>query len=115
MSTAKKRIAPPDDKPFDFNLDTVESEVELRPFRIHYKGRRWEMEHLEALDMWDLVEAADGGDVSAMLGAFKAALGDQFDEFRALGLPQYKLKPFFAAYREHCGHSEGESEASADS
>lgn len=115
MTTAKKTSGTPDDQPFDFNLDALKSEVELRPFRIHYGGRRWEMQHLEVLDIWDLVGAAEQGEISAMLGAFRGALGDDFDDFRKLGLPQWKLKPLFDAYRKHCGVGEGESPASTDS
>lgn len=112
-STTKKAAASlPDDQPFDFNLDTVEAESELRPFRVHFHGRRWEMEHLEALDVWDLIEAAEKGETGAMLGAFKAALGDDFEDFRKIKLPQYKLKALFNAYRDHCGIEAGESDAS---
>ncbi|MGW1998556.1 hypothetical protein [Embleya sp. NPDC001921] len=121
MSTPKKspaprRVAPRDDKPFDFNLDAVEAEVELTPFRVNYHSQRWEFAHAQDLDVWNLMELADGGDLGAMVGIFKAALGDdRFAEFRKLGLKQYKLRPLFNAYQQHCGHGEGESEASADS
>ena len=103
---------PSDSEPFDFNLDAVESEVELRPFRVHFNGRRWEFAHMEGLDIWDLVEAAEGGEVRAMIGVFKAALGDDFDDFRKVKFPQYKMKALFTAYRKHCGLEPGESEAS---
>lgn len=110
---AKKAAATStDSQPFDFNLDAVESEVELKPFRIHFNGRRWELQHLEALDIWDLLEAAEQGDTGAMVGAFKAALGGDFDDFRKVKLPQYKMKALFNAYRDHCGIEEGESLAS---
>lgn len=103
----------PDDQPIDFNLDAVQSETELRPFRVHFDGRRWSFEHMEALDVWDLVEAAEGGEVSAMTGVFRISLGDQWDAFRKVKFPQYKMKALFNAYREHCGLEPGESEASA--
>ena len=103
---------PSDSEPFDFNLDAVESEVELRPFRVHFNGRRWEFAHMEGLDIWDLVEPAEGGEVRAMIGVFKAALGDDFDDFRKVKFPQYKMKALFTAYRKHCGLEPGESEAS---
>ncbi|WP_030670705.1 hypothetical protein [Streptomyces rimosus] len=108
--TAPRKTA--DDQPFDFNLDAVEAEVELRPFRFHWKRRRWEMEHLQGLDVWGLMEAAEQGETGAMLGVFQAALGDDFAEFHKIPLPQYKLKPLFDAYRHHCGLAEGESPAS---
>lgn len=111
MST---RTAPktPDDQPFDFNLDAVQAEVDLTPFRVHFDGRRWEFAHLEGLDTWDLVEAAEGGEVSAMTGIFRISLGDQWTDFRKVRFPQYKMKALFKAYRKHCGLAEGESPAS---
>jgi hypothetical protein len=110
--TGRTARTTPDDSPFDFNLDAVKAEVELSPFRLHFDGRRWEMAHLQELDIWDLVEAAEGGDAKAMLGAFKLALGDDFDDFRKIRLPQYKLTALFKAYQQHCGLEPGESAAS---
>lgn len=105
-----------DSQPFDFNLDAVEAEVDLTPWRVHWKGRRWEFAHMEDLDVWGLIEAAEGGDVAATVGVFKAALGESdWQDFRKIRLPQYKLKALFDAYRRHCGVDEGESEASSDS
>ena len=114
-NTTKKTASAPDDEPFDFNLDAVEAEVELTPFRVHFGGRRWEFAHLQALDSWDLIEAAEGGDIAAVIGSMRLALGDQYDDFRKVRLPQYKLMPLFEAWRKHCGLSEGESLASAGS
>lgn len=111
-NTVKKAASTPDDQPFDFNLDTVKAEVELTPFRFHFNGRRWEMAHLEDLDVWSLVEAAERGEIGAMLGIFETALGSDFTDFRKVKLPQYKLKALFNAYREHCGFEAGESDAS---
>ncbi|MCX5522584.1 hypothetical protein OG342_06865 [Streptomyces bobili] len=110
--TTRTAPKPTDSEPFDFNLDAVESEVELRPFRVHYNGHRWEFAHMEGLNIWDLVEAAEGGEVSAMVGVFKISLGEQWTEFRKLKFPQYKMKALFKEYRKHCGLEPGESEAS---
>jgi hypothetical protein len=110
--TSRTARPTPDDQPFDFNLDVVKAETELTPFRFHFDGRRWEMAHLQGLDIWDLVEAAEGGDLKAMLGCTKAALGDDFDDFRKIRLPQYKLMALFKAYQKHCGLEPGESAAS---
>ncbi len=110
--TARTATKPADDQPFDFNLDAVRSEVDLAPFRVHYDGRRWEFAHMEGLDIWDLVEAAEGGEVTAMTGVFRLALGDDFADFRKVKFPQYKMKALFAAYRQHCGLEPGESQAS---
>lgn len=119
--TATKSPVPGDAQPFDFNLNAVESEVDLAPFRFLWASkqnpnRRFTMEHLQALNIWPLLEAADGGDLGAMVGAFKAAMGpEQFKEFQATPLKQFQLKALFDAYRTHCGAAEGESEASSDS
>lgn len=112
MTTRTATSKPADDQPFDFNLDAIKSEVELTPFRVHFDGRRWEFAHMEGLDIWDLVEAAEGGEIRAMIGVFKAALGDDFADFRKVKLPQFKMKAMFTAYRKHCGMEPGESEAS---
>jgi hypothetical protein len=113
MPNARTATAKPtDSEPFDFNLDAVKSEVELTPFRVHFDGRRFEFAHIEGLDIWELVEAAEGGEMKAMTGVFRLALGDDFEAFRKAGLPQFKLKALFTAYREHCGLEPGESEAS---
>ncbi|MGA5869250.1 hypothetical protein [Streptomyces cinereoruber] len=109
---AKRR---PDDKPFDFNLDAVEAEVDLTPFVFQYNGRRWTMQHLQALNIMPLIAAAQNGDAAAMLGAFREALGKDWGEFQKTGLPQYKLQPLFDAYSKHCGTQPGESPASSDS
>ncbi|WP_330339417.1 hypothetical protein [Streptomyces sp. NBC_00557] len=118
--TATKSTAP-DDQPFDFNLNAVQAEVDLSPFRFLWRtkddpNRRFSMTHMQDLDVWELMEAAEGGDISAMTGVFQAAMSeDDWKAFRATRLPQYKLKALFKAYREHCGAAEGESQASSDS
>ena len=103
---------PADHQPFDFNLDAVRAEVDLAPFRVHFDNRRWEFAHLQDLDIWDLVEAAEGGDMGAITGAFKLALGNQYEDFRKVRLPQYKMMPLFKAWQKHCGMEPGESQAS---
>ncbi|THA56099.1 hypothetical protein [Streptomyces sp. A1136] len=116
MTTQKKAARRPDDKPFDFNLDAVQSEVELTPFVFQYSGRRWEFAHLQALDIMPLMTAAQLGDAAAMVGAFRQALGeDEWAEFQKVGLPQYKVEKLFEAYHAHCGMKPGESAASSDS
>lgn len=117
MTTTRKTAAvkPADDKPFDFNLDAVEAEVDLSPFRVNYGGKRWTFAHMQALNAWDVVEAAEGGDVAAVVGSMRLALGEQWEEFRKLPLPQYRLMPLFNAWRDHSGLKPGESEASDDS
>lgn len=119
--TATKSPATGDGQVFDFNLNTVQAEVELTPFRFLWASkdnpnRRFTMKHLQDLDAWELITAADNGDLGAMVGAFEAAMGkDQFKDFRSTPIPQYKLKALFDAYRKHCGTAEGEEQASSDS
>ncbi|WP_331445868.1 hypothetical protein [Streptomyces xanthochromogenes] len=111
--TARTAPKPADHDVFDFNLNAVQAETELRPFRFMWgENRRWTMEHLEALDIWGLMESAEAGDMAAMVGAFREAMGDEWEDFRKIKLPQYKLKALFAAYRQHCGLEPGESDAS---
>lgn len=110
--TTRTATKPADDQPFDFNLDSVQAEVDLAPFRVHHGGRRFEFAHLQGLDVWDLVGAAEAGDLGATLGLFRVALGDSFDEFRKIKLAQFKMQKLFAAYQQHCGLQPGESEAS---
>ncbi|MFD3517702.1 hypothetical protein [Streptomyces sp. NPDC058657] len=116
MTTQKKAAARrPDDKPFDFNLDAVEAEVELTPFVFQYQGRRWTMAHMMELDIMPLMVAAQSGDAAAMVGSFRVALGDDWAEFQKVGLPNYKLQPLFEAYQKHSGMQPGESLASTGS
>ncbi len=112
MSTTKAR----DDEPFDFNLDAVKVEKDLRPFRFHYGGKRWEMAHRETLDNLPLLEAAEsGGDPAATLVSLRAAMGDQWEEFRKLGLKGKQLTELVRAYDRFCGTDQGESEGSTGS
>lgn len=112
---------PADDQPFDFNLDTAGAELELTPWRVHFSGTRWTFAHLEALDVWKLLDddearGGQGDEVQVMVSLFKAALGDaQFAEFRKIPLPMQKLRDLFEAYQAYCGVKTGESEGSADS
>ncbi|MEU1506428.1 hypothetical protein [Kitasatospora sp. NPDC005748] len=103
----------PDNQPFNFNLDAVRYEADLTPFTVQWSGSRWEFAHVQSLSVWDLLEAAEGGDVEAMIGVFRTALGDeQWKRFRAVPLAQYQLQALFTAYQEHCGMAPGESPAS---
>jgi hypothetical protein len=110
-----------DGEVYDFNLNAVEAETELRPFRFMWASkqnpnRRFTMQHLAGLNVWPLLAGADGGDASAMMAAFETALGeDQWEAFQKSPLPQYKMEALFKAYRKHCGTDPGESQASSDS
>lgn len=119
--TAAKNPNTPDDQPYDFDLNAAKAEVSLDPFRFRWAtpdnpNKRFVMKHLQDLDVWDLMEAADGGDLQAMAGCFEAALGkEEWKLFHSIPIQQYKLKALFDAYRKHSGAAEGESEASSDS
>ncbi|MGH3679085.1 MAG: hypothetical protein ACRDT2_01980 [Natronosporangium sp.] len=114
--TTRRVSKPQDDQPFDFNLDAVESEVALTPFRFHWGGRRWEMAHAEGLDMWHILPHADAGDVKAMAAALEIALGKQkYEQFQKIPMPKYKVNALFEAYQRHCGVEPGESQGSVNS
>lgn len=112
---ARRPRAVPDDKPFDFNLDAIESEVDLTPFRVHFGGKRWEFAHLDGLNEWPLVEAADAGEAAAMREIFKQSLGGQWADFRKLPLPRHKARELWKEFQKHCGYEQGESDGSTDS
>ncbi|MFD0902329.1 hypothetical protein [Actinomadura sediminis] len=115
MTTSKAR--PSDDQPFDFNLDAVKVEGELRPFRFHFGGKRWEMAHRETLDQIVLLEAMEsGGEAAATLASLRAAMGDeQWDRFRKLGLKSSQLTRLSQEYDKFCGTEPGESGGSTGS
>jgi hypothetical protein len=115
MTQPARRIKPADDQPFDFNLDAVEAEIDLTPWRVHFGGKRWTFRHLEELDEWHLVEAAERGEASAMMAIFKQALGDQWAEFRKLKLPRFQARRLWTEYQKHCGEEPGESDGSTAS
>lgn len=105
-----------DDKPFDFNLDAVKAEAKkLPPFRVHYKGRRWEMTHRQHLDQIPLLEAAARSEAEGMLAGLQAALGKQWEDFRKLGLNGDQIEALVDAYNEYCGAEPGESSGSTGS
>jgi hypothetical protein len=112
MSTTKAR----DDQPFDFNLDAVKVEKNLRPFRFNYGGKRWTMAHRETLDQLPLLEAVErGGEAEGAIVSIRTALGDQWEDFRKLGLREKQLNELMSAYGKFCGTEPGESEGSTDS
>lgn len=118
---AGSRTATGTDEVFEFNLNAVEAESELRPFRFMWASkqnpnRRLTMQHLAGLNVWPLLVGADGGDASAMMAVFQTALGDdEWEDFQKTPLPQFKMEALFKAYRKHCGTDPGESPASSDS
>lgn len=112
MTTRTATSKTPDDQPWDFNLDVVEAEVELRPFRVHFGGRRFTFTHMQELNAWDAIEAAESGDIGVVVESLKLALGEQWEDFRKVPMPQHKLTRLFKAWQTHSGLNPGESEAS---
>jgi hypothetical protein len=115
MSTTRTANKPADNEPFDFNLDAVKAEVASTPFRVHWDGRRFSFQHMQDLDCWELLAAADSGEANAVMGSLRLALGDEWADFRKVPMPQYKLMPLFKAWQKHCGMEPGESSASSGS
>lgn len=115
-ATTKASTKRADDEPFDFNLDALKPEAEHRPFLLHFAGRRWTLTNVNELNAWDIAAAAQGGEVEAVIGALRLALGDQWADFQKLQLPQWKVMPLFRAWKQASGDVDpGESSASSDS
>lgn len=110
-----KNTRRPDDSPFDFNLDAYKAEVDLAPFVFKWGEKRFTMQHVETLDSWGLISASSTKEFEVIVQVFELALGDQFEQFKGLKLPQYKLKGLFEAYMKHCNVDPGELQGSTGS
>ncbi|MFF2612693.1 hypothetical protein [Kitasatospora sp. NPDC058046] len=119
MSNTRRPRRPHSDdgRPFDFDLGAVKAGAELRPFVVRdADGTRWTFAHIDSLNIWPLLAAAERGDNLAVRAAFREALGpQQWAEFEQQPMPGYQLMPLFKAYQKHCGIKQGESQASTDS
>lgn len=113
--TAKKIAGTPDNQPFDLNLDTLKSEEELEPYRLHAHGRRWVLAHMDDLDVWGLIDGAQKGDFEAAIAVLKAAFGNDWEAFISHPMKRYKFRELYNKYTEHCGMTPGESSASTGS
>ena len=114
MTTTKTRR--PDDKPFDFNLDAYQAEVDLASFVFRWNGTRFTMVHVETLDAWGLISTSSEKELDVLIQIFELAMGEeQYHKFREIALPQYKLKGLFDAYMKHCNVDPGELAASTSS
>lgn len=112
MTNAK----PKDNEPFDFNLDSVKVEKDLRPFRVNFHGKRYEMTHRELIDQVPILEAAErGGEAEATIVSLRTSFGDQWPDIRKLGLKRGELQALSDAYDKFCGTDQGESSGSTDS
>jgi hypothetical protein len=106
-------MSTPDDKPFDFNLDAYVKGLDLEPFRFHWKDRRWQMEHFDAIDSWEMGKAARSGNDADII---KLAMGnEQFAEFRKIPLLVGGLREVTERYFKHCGVDLGELRGSTGS
>lgn len=114
--TTRPAKTTPDNQPFEFNLDALKPSAELAEFRVHFGGKRFVLTNINELDAWQILAMAQGGDLRAVTGSLMLALGDQWEDFKALGMPQWKLMPLFRAWQKHSGDLDpGESGASSDS
>ncbi len=115
MPPARKTPTRPDDKPFDFNLDAVQAEVDTSPWVTNWGGKPWTFVHWEELDMWEQIALADSGELKATKAVIAMALGDQYVEFSKIRLPRYKFTALWKAYSAFCGIDAGESQDSEPS
>ena len=90
-----------------FDLDAVEAEAAGERFEFVFGGRTYSLPHLHDIDR-SLLNAADQGDVAAMLEAFRSGLGDDYDEFNRAPMKLRSLNALFAAWTEHSGLKPGE-------
>ncbi|MFJ9443250.1 hypothetical protein ACIRRH_15470 [Kitasatospora sp. NPDC101235] len=116
MSNTRRPRRHDDGRPYDFDLGAVKAGAELRPFVVRdADGTRWTFAHMDSLNIWPLLAAAEQGDNMAMRAVFREALGQQWEEFQKRPMPGYRMLSLFKAYQKHCGAAEGESLASTDS
>lgn len=115
--TSRAASKTPDDQPFDFNLDAVQAEVALTPWRVNWRSRRWTFAHLDTFDIWPFMEDASGGGLDEMTKIMRTALGaDEWAEFQKHPIQRFQMKALFDGYKKHCGvNDSGESVASSGS
>lgn len=92
------------------DLDVLEADATLAPYRFRLGGRSYEMAHPSSLD-WHHQTTFDQADMPGML---RVLLGDDdFEEFDRHQLAGFKLNTLFERWAEHCGIDPGELQASA--
>jgi hypothetical protein len=94
-----------------FDLDALEAEEEHRPFRFRLGGEVFEMAHIQEMD-WSVAVLLEQGQIDVMLAE---TLGDQYEAFRDLGLPSWKMDELMIAWGQHVGIPLEKLQASPDS
>ncbi len=121
MSTARNtrngsRKAAPKPRPTRSDLDALAAEATFEPFPFKWQGREWTLQHQQLIDTWDVIrEGEDLTQNQQILELFQIALGDQWEEFKAIPLPLHLLESLFEDYNAYCGTEPGEDERSAGS
>lgn len=92
-----------------FDLDVFISKQKNPPYVFKFAQRDWSMTNAKDIDAWQSLEAADTGDVEAMLEIMRLAFGDeQYVEFKQHPLPAHALGELFQRYQKHSGVEPGE-------
>jgi len=84
-----------------FDLDALIAEKKHLPFTFTFADREWTLPHMDDLDVWPLVEAADGGDLAASVAVLETALGGDWVEFRSHPMPRAGMTALFERYVKH--------------
>lgn len=81
------------------DLDALETDENLEPYRFRLAGREWEMAHPNALD-WHVTILLEQGRMSELMPEL---LGDQYAEFDQIRIPAWKLDRLFLGWGKHIG------------
>lgn len=90
-----------------FNLDGFKAEGELKPFPVNFKGKLYNMVHLDNLDGFDTIDAFMLNDAGSTKEVLKMALGDDHAEFRKGKPSKAMLDELVKRYLAHCGVDTG--------
>lgn len=103
-------------RPTHTNLDALAAESTLEPFPFTWQERNWTLQHQQLIDTWDVIrEDEDLTQNQQILELFQIALGDQWEDFKAIPLPLHLLQSLFEDYNAYCGTDPGEDGRSAGS
>lgn len=103
-------VAEPEDV---FDLDTLETDLDLTPLRFRVGGEEFEMPHPNSLP-WTAEEDMASGDGARVL---RAMFGNDeaYDRLCTHDFPGWKMEALMQRYTEHFGIDLGESQASPGS
>lgn len=103
----------PDDQPFEFNADAYAKSMETPDFRFHWLGKRWTLQHYDAVDSWAMAAAQKTGEDEEIL---KVAMGsEQVAALKEKPIPQGVMKELVKQYFKHSGVDLGKSADSTSS